>query len=74
MYSHLRESCREKNFRKYKNIIEKIIIFFLIVNFNCASRSANLREKALIQTSKQAGLSRIDQIYFREALKKLVFF
>jgi len=57
-----------------KNIIEEIIIFFLIVDFNCASRNANLREKALIQASKQAGLSRMNQIYCGEVLKKLEFF
>jgi hypothetical protein len=41
---------------KNKNIIEEIIIFFLIVNFYCASRSVNLRGKAPFQMSKQAGL------------------
>jgi len=42
---------------KYKNIINEIIIFFLIVNFYCASRSVNLKGKAPFQMSKQAGLS-----------------
>jgi hypothetical protein len=41
----------------YKNIIEEIIIFFLIVNFYCASRSLNLKGKAPFQMSKQAGFS-----------------
>jgi hypothetical protein len=35
--------------------IKKIIIFFLIVDFYCASRSASLREKVPFQVSKQAG-------------------
>ena len=42
---------------KYKNIIKEAIIFFLIVNFYCASRSVNLKGKAPFQMSKQAGLS-----------------
>jgi hypothetical protein len=42
---------------KYKNIIKEIIIFFLIVNFYCASRSLNLKGKAPFPMSKQAGLS-----------------
>jgi hypothetical protein len=40
-----------------KNIIKEIIIFSLIVNFYCASRSVNLKGKAPFQMSKQAGLS-----------------
>jgi hypothetical protein len=49
-------------------------IFSLIVNFYCVSRNANLSQKATVQTSKQAGLSAIDKIYYEETLKKLVFF
>jgi hypothetical protein len=33
------------------------MIFFLIVNFYCASHSANLKEKAPSPMSKRAGLS-----------------
>jgi hypothetical protein len=40
-----------------KNIIQEIIIFFLIVNFYCASRIVSLKGKAPFQMSKQAGLS-----------------
>jgi len=51
--------CKEGCCRsiKYLNIIKEIIIFFLIVNFYCASRSVNLKGKAPFPMSKQAGLS-----------------
>jgi len=49
-----KEACRRPI--KYKNIIKEVIIFFLIVNFNCASHSVNLKGKAPFQMSKQAGL------------------
>jgi len=44
----------------------------LIVNFSCVSSSANLRRKTIIQTNKQAGLSRKYQIYFGWTLRKFV--
>jgi hypothetical protein len=43
-----------KNFGKNNKIIKKKSFFFLIVNFSCASCSANLREKMLIQASIRA--------------------